>query len=471
MGVAEAAPFSAPAPHFLSSAPALTAGPLARPARFHRTFLQPWPTLPPLTAQVIEGPRMPTTAAVSRDEQRALAAIDGQREAMIQTAIDWASINSGSNNLEGLERMAAALTPALAALGAEPALVEAAPATAIDGQGRMAPLRRGRNLRLEMRPAAPLQVLLVGHMDTVFAADDPFQTVRWRQPGVLNGPGVADMKGGLAVMLAALTALEASPWAGDIGYQVVINADEEVSSLGSAELLKRAAARARIGLVFEPATTPSGELASARKGLAAFTLVARGVSAHAGRNPQDGRNAVVAAAEFAVAAAALSGAREGLSVNVARIEGGGPTNVVPDLALCRLEARIATHADAHWIEAELARLARGIGARRDLALALHGGFTRPPKPFDAATQALFEAVRRCGADLGQTIGWSASGGCCDGNNLAEAGLAVVDTLGVRGGAIHSPDEYLIVDSLVERAQLSALLLMRLAAGKIEAPGG
>jgi glutamate carboxypeptidase len=290
--------------------------------------------------------------------------------------------------------------------------------------------------------------------------------VSWREPGVLNGPGVADMKGGLVVMLAALTALETSPWAGELGYQVVINADEEVSSLGSAGLLRQAAQRAQLGLVFEPATTPGGDLASARKGLAAFTLVTRGVSAHAGRNPQDGRNAVVAAADFAVQASALNGAREGLSVNVARIEGGGPTNVTPDLALCRLEARVASHADRHWIEAELARLAGEVGARRDVDLALHGAFTRPPKPFDDKTKALFEAVRRCGVDLGQRFGWSATGGCCDGNNLAEAGLAVVDTLGVRGGAIHSPAEYLITDSLVERAQLSALLLMRLAAGEI-----
>jgi glutamate carboxypeptidase len=89
---------------------------------------------------------------------------------------------------------------------------------------------------------------------------------------------------------------------------------------------------------------------------------------------------------------------------------------------------------------------------------------------DAASLALFEAVRRCGADLGQAIGWQATGGCCDGNNLAEAGLAVVDTLGVRGGAIHSRDEFLITDSLVERAQLTGLLLMRLASGEIAALG-
>jgi glutamate carboxypeptidase len=409
---------------------------------------------------------MPIVDTLSPRERDGLDRLASRREAMIADLIALARINSGSANLDGLERMAQALSPRLAALGAAPTLAEPAPVEAIDGQGQLAPVRHGRNLHLVRRPGAPLQVLLVGHMDTVFPQDDPFQDVVWREAGVLNGPGVADMKGGLLVMLEALAAFEASPWADWLGYQVVINADEEVSSFGSGPLLAAAAKAAHLGLVFEPATTPDGVLASARKGRAAFTLVARGRSAHAGRNPEEGRNAIVAAADFAVQAAAYSGAREGLSVNVARIDGGGPTNVVPDLALCRLETRVASHADRHWIEGELTRLASDIGAARGLALELHGRFTRPPKPFDQRTQRLFEAVRHCGADLGQTIAWRASGGCCDGNNLAEAGLAVVDTLGVRGGAIHSRDEFVIVDSLVERAQLTALLLMRLASGEI-----
>ena len=407
--------------------------------------------------------------AVIADERDALQALEGERERLIETVIDWSAMNTGSANLDGLERMAGLLKTSFAGLGAEPALLDPAPVETIDAAGEVRPIRRGRNLHMSVRPQAPVQVLLTGHMDTVFPKDDAFQAATWREPGVLNGPGVADMKGGLLVVLEALKALEASPWAQRLGYQVVINADEEVSSLGSAPLLVEAASRAQVGLVYEPATTAEGMLAGARKGLAAFTVVARGVSAHAGRDHASGRNAVVAVADFAVRAARLSGAREGLTINVGRIEGGGPTNVVPDLALCRLEARVVTHEDRHWIEAELARLAGVVGADHSLTLDLHGRFTRPPKPFDAPTRALFEAVARCGADLGQPITWKATGGCCDGNNLAETGLPVVDTLGVRGGLIHSRDEFLIVDSLVERAQLSALLLMRLASGAIVAP--
>ena len=407
--------------------------------------------------------------SVNSAERGVLAGLESGRERLIETVVDWSAMNTGSANLDGLERMAGLLKTSFASLGAEPVLLDPAPVEMVDAMGDVRPVRRGRNLHLTVRSDAPVQVLLAGHMDTVFPRDDAFQAATWREPGVLNGPGVADMKGGLLVMLEALKGLEASPWSQGLGYQVVINSDEEVSSLGSAPLLTQAAGRAQVGLVYEPATTPEGVLAGARKGLAAFTLVARGVSAHAGRDHALGRNAVVAAADFAVRAARLSGVREGLTINVGKIEGGGATNVVPDLALCRLEARVATHEDRHWVEAELKRLAEVIATDHGLNLELHGRFTRPPKPFDPTTRALFEAVARCGADLGQPIQWRATGGCCDGNNLAETGLPVVDTLGVRGGLIHSRDEFLIVDSLVERAQLSALLLMRLASGEITAP--
>jgi glutamate carboxypeptidase len=105
-----------------------------------------------------------------------------------------------------------------------------------------------------------------------------------------------------------------------------------------------------------------------------------------------------------------------------------------------------------------------VAAEHDVEIRVHGAFGRPPKPLDASAEKLFCLVQSCGAALGQEISWRASGGVCDGNNIAACGVPVVDTMGVRGGAIHSPDEYLIVDSLVERAQLSALAILRLASG-------
>ncbi|MEO0850105.1 MAG: M20/M25/M40 family metallo-hydrolase, partial [Pseudomonadota bacterium] len=111
-----------------------------------------------------------------------------------------------------------------------------------------------------------------------------------------------------------------------------------------------------------------------------------------------------------------------------------------------------------------------MNTHKTLTLTAHGSFYRPPKPMDAKTEAFFKAVRAIGADLGLTIKWVPTGGCCDGNNIATAGIPVVDTLGVRGGKIHSADEFVQLDSLEERAKLSALLLMKVAAGDIPNPG-
>jgi glutamate carboxypeptidase len=286
-----------------------------------------------------------------------------------------------------------------------------------------------------------------------------FQSLAWREPGILNGPGVADMKGGIAVMLAALTALEASPWAPDLGYEVVLNADEEVSSLGSAPLLLECARRVDAGLTFEPAL-PDGTLAGARPGSGNFAIHIHGRSAHAGREPEKGRNAIVAAADLALRLAAL--VAPDLKVNVAKIEGGGPNNVVPDTAVVRVNMRPSTPAAESRALSALDAAIAGVATAHEVEAHRHGHFARPPKPLDANQLRLFELVKAVGADLGLPIGWRDAGGVCDGNNLAATGLAVVDTLGVRGGAIHSAEEYLIVESLKERAQLAALLLMRIA---------
>ncbi|HYD38307.1 MAG TPA: hydrolase, partial [Allosphingosinicella sp.] len=330
--------------------------------------------------------------------------------------------------------------------------------------GSVRAVDHGDNLHLAVRPEAPVQLLLTGHMDTVFAPDHPFQQVVWRDDHrVLGGPGVADMKGGIAVMLAALKAVEASPLRDRLGYEVVINSDEEVGSPGSAALIAEAARGKKAALTYEPSALPDGTLAGARPGSGNFSLVVTGRSAHAGRNPEQGRNALLAAAELALRLAEAAG--DDLKVNPAKIDGGGPNNVVPDHAILRVNMRPLTAADLAAAQSLLDEAVAEVAARRDVRINIHGGWGRPPKPLDPQAEKLFALVRDCGADLGQAIGWRDTGGVCDGNNIAACGVAVVDTMGVRGGAIHSPDEYLIVESLAERAQLSALTMMRLAQGE------
>jgi glutamate carboxypeptidase len=398
-------------------------------------------------------------ARVSDSEHSALARIDGA--AMLARVERWAAVNSGSRNLAGLATMAELLGEAVAPLGGKARLVDPAPVSAVAADGCTVPLPHGRNLHVVKRPDAPVRVLLTGHMDTVFAADHPFQACRWLDANVLNGPGTADMKGGIAVMLAALAALEGSPFADRLGWEIVINSDEEVSSLGSAALLGEAAQRCHLGLTYEPAL-PDGTLAGGRKGSGNFAAVVRGRAAHAGREIEQGRNAVLAAADLALRLAGLMRDHPGVSVNPARIDGGGPNNIVPDLAVLRFNVRPTTPAEQADVTAAIAALVADVAATREVEISLDGGFARPPKPLDANQLRLFDLVRDCGRDLDLDIGWRDTGGVCDGNNLAATGLAVVDTLGPRGGAIHSSDEYLCTDSLVERARLSALLLMRVA---------
>ena len=393
-------------------------------------------------------------------EQAVMDQIAAREAAMVADVIALAEINSGSRNLPGLARVADHLADLCRPLGPV-RHVGPAPAASVTASGQRVPLELGRNLHLSVRPEAPVRVLLTGHMDTVFAADDAFQTCRWIDARTLGGPGVADMKGGLVVMLTALAAFETSPCAAGLGYEIVMNADEEISSPGSAALLAEAAGRVQAALTFEPAL-PDGTLAGARKGSGNFSAVVRGRAAHAGRNPEEGRNAIVAAADLAVRLARLD--LDGVSVNPARIDGGGANNVVPDLAILRFNMRPADHAGQHAASAALAELAKDVSAEHEVTIEIDGHFARPPKPMDARQTALFELVRGCGGELGLDLRWRATGGVCDGNNLAAAGLPVVDTMGVRGGAIHSADEFLCADSLVERAQLAALVLIRLAQG-------
>ena len=373
----------------------------------------------------------------------------------------WCAINSGTRNMGGVAAMAGDLADAFAALPGEVTLVEPESVESVAPDGTVSALPHGRHLRATVRPNAPIQLLLTGHMDTVYPIDHAFQTARWIDVDTLNAPGAADMKGGLSLMLEALLACEAV--GAGFGYEVVVNSDEETGSLSSAALLAEAARGKAAALTYEPAL-PDGTLAGARGGTGNFSIVVTGRSAHAGRNPEDGRNAIVAASDLALRLSAAKGA--GLAVNPARIDGGGPNNVVPDHAVLRVNFRPADAAAIARAQAAIDTSVAAVAADHEVAIHVHGGFNRPPKPIDDQAARLFDLVKAAGADLGQPIAWRATGGVCDGNNIAACGVPVVDTMGARGGAIHSTDEFLIVPSLAERAALSAVTLLRLGAGAL-----
>ena len=195
----------------------------------------------------------------------------------------------------------------------------------------------GQAIAITKRPKAPLRILLNIHLDTVYPPDSSFQAVR-EEVGTLHGPGVADAKGGLAVMLTALEALERSPNAERIGWRVLLNPDEEIGSPGSASLLADTARDCQFGLLFEPAL-PDGALVNRRRGSGNFSIIVRGRAAHVGRDFEAGRSALVAAAKISLQLHSLNQSLPGVTLNVGAIDGGGPANVVPDLAICRINIR------------------------------------------------------------------------------------------------------------------------------------
>ena len=397
--------------------------------------------------------------------EKYLKLLDEQYKEMTRLLIKWADINSGSENILGLEEMLHNIKDDFESLGGQMTTIELPHHEQIDNDAKSTFSPLGKVLSIRKRSDARRKVFLCIHYDTVYPADDPFQQCTRIDMNKLRGPGVTDAKGGLVVMLKALECVEATPWAKNIGWEVFINPDEEIGSPGSGPLLAEAAKRNDLGLVFEP-SLPDGNLVGARKGSGNFTVVIRGKAAHAGRSPELGRNAVNALADFIVKLNAMHVDEPGITVNVANVKGGGPLNVVPDLALCRFNVRVTSFEDQQTVQNNIQELITQISTTDGISLNLSGGFSRPPKQLDSKTIGLYELVRQCGKDLGISVDWILSGGSSDSNILAAAGLPTVDSLGVTGGDIHSSDEYVLLNSLPERAKLTALFLMKLATGKV-----
>lgn len=390
--------------------------------------------------------------------------IDSQRDEMLRLVCSFAEINSGTHNLNGLARLLHAVEAAFASLGAAAQSHDLAPVESIDSVGHVMRSPLGRAASFVKRPGAPLRILLNIHLDTVYTPHHPFQSVHWVDAHTLRGPGVADAKGGLVVLLFALRALERSEEAANIGWEVILNPDEEIGSPGSAPLLNEAAKRNQVGLVFEPSLA-DGSIVGARKGSGSFTVIVRGRAAHAGRDYHLGRSAIVPLAELITQLDAAQRDMTEVTINCGRVEGGGAVNVVPDLAIARFNIRVASREQQHSVEQRIARLVAETAKHDGIRVELHGGFHSPPKIVDARSAQLIEVVQACGRELGLTIDVHASGGACDGNRLAAAGLPVVDTLGPRGGHLHSDQEYILVDSLSERAKLATLVMLALADGR------
>lgn len=376
----------------------------------------------------------------------------------------WANVNSGSDHGPGLARMAEILRIEFsAAFPQARAEVLSADAPGLNPPGAQA-------LRWRLRPEAPLQVFLCGHYDTVYGAGDPFQTCRWLEDGTLNGPGAADMKGGLLCLLAALEAFEATPQASRVGWEILLTPDEETGSHGTRAWFEEAARRHHFGFVFEPAR-PNGDVIHSRKGTGGAVATCRGRAAHAAKVPNDGRNAILGLSHFLLAAARVPAELPGVLLNVANVRGGGPaTNVVPELASAELDLRVTRLTDREPLFARLEALAREAEAAHEVKLDLKLWLNRPPKENHPTEAALFPAFQQAARDAGvRPFTWVHTGGASDGNLLGAAGLPCFDGIGPEGDHLHSTREFCRVDTIGPRAAAVALFLHRLATGAIALP--
>ena len=386
--------------------------------------------------------------------------IDTQQDRMIELLETWAEINSYTYNIPGLTRMADALATAFASLG-HVERIDLPPATSVNSRGELEQHPLGQALRVMVRPDAPVQALLNIHYDTVYPPESPFQSAVRVDQRTMRGPGVLDAKGGLLVLLTAVQALERSGVASSVGYHILLTPDEEIGSPGSVDLIVDAARKCRFALLFEPAL-PDGAIVDSRKGSGNFTFVIRGRAAHAGRDFHAGRSATVAAARLIVAMSEPFPDHPNITINCGKIEGGGPLNVVPDLAIARFNARVVDPWDQHALEERVGQIVGQFSQLDGIFIAVHGGFQSPPKLLDPPMQELLDAALTCGRELGLTLSHRPSGGASDGNRIAAAGIPALDSLGPVGAELHSQNEWVSLPTLGERAKLTALLLLKLA---------
>lgn len=387
----------------------------------------------------------------------------------------YVNIPTGFNHTPGLDELRGLVTRRCEALGARTEFVPGQPCPAWARADRDKPgapesaIPPAAICRGPMPGGAPSaqsspRILIASHLDTVFDPGGPFLKLQWSTDGTkATGPGVVDMKGGIVI---ALHALEALAEAGHrVNWTYFFNSDEETGTYHSAPALTAEAGRHDWGLATEPAL-PDGSLAIERKGSGQFMVEAFGRSAHAGRDFEKGLSAVYVLARAITGVESLIDLSRAVTVNIGPLKGGQATNIVPDYAAAWGNVRFPTAADAERFRAGLESLNFTPPGSADPAapgaVRVRYAINRPAKPKTPATEQLAFAARRVAENLGQQLPFASTGGVCDGNLMQAAGLPTIDSLGVRGGGLHTHQEWIESRSLVERCRLFAGLLLDLS---------
>lgn len=391
-------------------------------------------------------------------EVRLVEAVRSRQERMLADLTQLVAIPTGHGFAKGLDATREVLSNRLTALGAQ--------VSRLPGGERPNWLREGSVAgsdsadvmlanRLDGAKDGP-RILLCGHIDTVHDPHGSFCQLTRGAGGSLLGPGAVDMKGGIVIALCALEALEECSLG--VRWSMSLNSDEETGSFASAGHLRSFAKQHDLGLVLEP-TGAGGEFVTQRAGSAQFRVDAFGREAHAGRDAALGISATAMLCESITALLASHDPHAGRTINIGPMEGGPATNIVAGHACAWGNARYRTSAQREEIDSALAAIARGNDSEipRTRVQTIHN---RPLKPATPQVIVLADAAMKCAVDLGIASGTISTGGVSDANVLQEAGLACLDGLGVRGGKMHTTDEFVVESSLVERASVLALMMAR-----------
>lgn len=321
---------------------------------------------------------------------------------------------------------------------------------------RIPQARAGDHLRAEFGSGSG-QILLLGHFDTVWKVGQLEAMPLREVDGRLHGPGVFDMKAGIALGMLATRALFER---GAPRRRLVMlwTTDEETGSATSRVLLEEEARRSDAVLVLEP-SLPGGAVKTSRKGCGEYELIVRGISAHAGIDPSKGASAVRELVRQVLRLEALQDPARGVTLNVGVVSGGTRPNVVPDEARALIDVRVPTQADAVSLDSRLRRLAPELAGT---TLEIHGGIDRPPLERSPHVARLYALARAIAAELGRDLEEGGTGGGSDGNFTAALGVPTLDGLGAVGDGAHARHEHVVTRDLPWRAALLAGIVSRLA---------
>ena len=407
--------------------------------------------------------------ALSELEQRVCGLIERRRGAMLEDLRLHVGLPTGGFNAAALDETRERLCARLRAINAACELVpgEPRPEWLYKGEDDAAATAERAIpptavCRIDgARGEAGRPIMVSGHLDTVHDPRGAFRELVVSGDGNrATGPGCVDMKGGLVIAMAALEAMAAASCLPRVS--VVLNSDEETGSYHSAKAIvdeaARVAAMGGVGLALEPAASDGG-LVVERAGSAQFIIEAFGRSAHVGRDFTSGVSAVNALAHAIVCIAGMSRPAEGVVLNIGPIRGGKTTNSVPEYACAWGNARFPSSAAWNEIELRLKELEREPGTIGS-TIKVRTSLARPAKPLTPETQKLAELARSVSQEFGMALPFGKTGGVCDGNLMQAAGLPTIDTVGVKGGGLHTTDEWIDLTSFVARCQMLAVVMMR-----------